>query len=826
MSHRGVIGLSWLTDALHDVAFAARLLRRNLLFTATATLSLAIGIGANTAVFMIIDALLLRPPAGVLEPDRLVEIGSSVRGFGLNPVSYPVYLDVRRGTTTLDGVYASPMGTQALRLGDDDSGAGRVFGRYVTTNYFDTLHATPAVGRVFDGTDSDRPEASPIVVLSHRLWTQRFNRDAAIVGSAIRLNGRVFTVVGVAAPGFQGTGIRRTDLWIPLGMLPEAREAFASRDSGWLLIGGRLRDGVTPSAAAAQVSSIDPGVGRQPVDPAERRQLRLVPLSPVQGGDALPAILRLLLGLAGTVLAIACANVTGVLIARAAGRQREIAVRVAIGGERGRLIRQFLAETLLLFACGGLAGVLLAHNLTLFLVSLLPALPFSLDISLAVDARAVLYTTGLVLFVALVSGLAPALYATKPNIVSMLGATAAAPMRMRLRRALVVAQVSLSIVLVIVSGLFARSLHEMGSVNPGFDPRGVELVSLDLSSDGRIDAGELLQVREVLARIRQLPDVESATLALTAPGGFEGVGLGGIGRRGSTEMLNDGDLNAVDSAYFTTMRIPLLAGRDFTAVDRQGSRPVVILGEGAVARLWPGKAGRDVIGETVMHYPFGTATTASQAVSMQVVGIVADVKYGSLIDGAADVQVYVPYDQQPLRLILLAVRARPAANVIAATRSILAATAPTFRITSQQSAEEYAALGLVAQRVAAYVGGSLGLFGLMLAALGLYGVTSYAVHHRTREIGIRATLGARHWQVMTMVGREGMQLAALGSVIGLLLAAAVARVLATALIGVGPADAVTFVFAGLLFGATTLLACCLPAYRATRIPPTDALRAE
>jgi predicted permease len=769
---------------------------------------------------------LLRPPAGVREPDRLVEIGSSDRGFGFNPVSYPVYREVRSGTTTLDGVYASPMGTQALRLGDEDSGAGRVFGRYVTTNYFNTLGAAPAVGRLFDGADSDQPDASPIVVLSHRFWTQRFNGDAAIVGSAVRLNGRVFTVVGVAAQGFQGTGVRRTDLWIPLGMLPEARDAFGSRDSGWLLIGGRLRDGVTASAAAAQVSSIDPGLGRQSVDPAERWQLRLVPMSPVQGGDALPAFLRLLLGLVGAVLAIACANVTGVLIARAAERQREIAVRVAIGGERGRLIRQFLAETLLLFACGGIAGVLLAHNLTLMLVSLLPALPFSLDISLAVDLRAILYTTGLVLFVALLSGLAPALYATKPNIVSMSGVTAAAPVRMRVRRALVVAQVSLSILLVIVSGLFARSLHEMGSVNPGFDPRGVELVSLDMSSDGRIDAGELLQVREVLARIRQLPAVESATLALTAPGGFEGVGVGGIGRRGSAQMLNDGDLNGVDSAYFTTMRIPLMAGRDFTAVDRRGSQPVVILGEGAVARLWPGKAAREVIGDTVMQYPFGAATTPSQAVSMQIVGIVADVKYGSLIDGAADVQVYVPYDQQPLRRILLAVRARPAANVIAETRSILAATAPTFRIVSQQSAEEYAALGLVAQRVAAYVGGSLGLFGLVLAAIGLYGVTSYALNHRTREIGIRAALGARHWDVMTMIAREGMQLAALGSVIGLSMAAAVGRVLATALIGVRPTDTLTFVFAGLLFGATAFLACCVPAYRATRIPPIDALRAE
>ena len=825
MSHLGLIGISWLTDALRDIAFAARLLRRNPLFTATATLSLAIGIGANTAVFMIIDALLLRPPAGVHESDRLVEIGSSDRGFGFNPVSYPLYLEVRSAATTLDGVYASPMGTQALRLGGEDSGAA-VFGRYVTTNYFNILGGAPAVGRVFDGTDSDQPDASPIVVLSHRLWTQRFNQDAAIVGSSIRLNGRAFTVVGVAGQGFQGTGIRRTDLWIPLGMLPEARDAFASRDRGWLVIGGRLRDGVAQSAAAAQVSSIDPGVGGQSVDPAERRQLRLVPISPVQGGDALPAFLRLLLGLTGAVLAIACANVTGVLVARAAGRQRETAVRVAIGGARERLIRQFLAETLLLFACGGIAGALLAPNLTFFLVSLLPALPFSLDISLAVDVRAVLYTTGLVLFVALLSGLAPALYATKPSLVSMLGATAAAPMRMRLRRALVVAQVSLSILLVIVSGLFARSLYEMGSVNPGFDPRGVDLVSLDMSSDGRIDAAELLQVREALARIRQLPAVESATLALTAPGGFEGVGAGGIGRRGSAQRLDDGDLNGVDPAYFATMRIPLIAGRDFTAVDRQGSQPVVILGEGAAAQLWPGKAAREIIGETVMRYPFGPATPLAQAVSMQIVGIVSDVKFGSLIDGAADVQVYVPYDQQPLRRVLLAVRTRPGATVSADARSILAATAPTFRVDSQQSAEEYAALGLVAQRVAAYVGGSLGLFGLMLAAIGLYGVTSYVVNHRTREIGIRAALGARHRDVMTMIAREGMQLAALGSVIGLLLAAAVGRVLATALIGVRPTDPITFVSAGLLFGATTFLACCVPAYRATRISPTDALRAE
>jgi predicted permease len=825
MSRRATIGISWLVDALRDLAFAARLLRRNPMFTATAALSLAIGIGANTAVFMVIDALLLRPPAGVREPDRLVEIGAGVGGFGLNPVSYPVYLAVRAGSTTLDDVYASPMGSQALRLGDESSGAGRVFGRYVTTNYFTALGAAPARGRLFDGNDSDQPGASPIVVLSHRLWMQRFNGDAALVGSSIRLNGRLHTVVGVAASGFQGTGIRSTDLWIPLGMLPEARDAFASRDSGWLVIGGRLRDGVPSSAAAAQVSSIDPGIGPQSADSAERRQLRLVPMSPFQGGEALPAFLRLLLGLVGVVLAIACANVTGVLIARAAGRQREIAVRTAIGGARGRLVRQFLAETLLLFGCGGVAGVLLAHNLTLFLVSLLPVLPFSLDISLGVNVRAVLYTTGLVLFVALLSGLAPALYATKPGIVSMLGATAAAPMRMRLRRALVVVQVSFSIVLVIVAGLFARSLYEMGSVNPGFDPRDVHLVTLDMSSDGRIDAAELSQVREALGRMRQLPTVESATLALTAPGGFESVGVGGIGRSGSTRM-EDGDLNGVDSGYFTTMRIPLIAGRDVTTADRDGSQPVVILGAGAAARLWPGKAAREVVGETVVQYPFGAATAPAQVVSMRIVGIVADVKYGSLIDGAADVQVYIPYDQQPLRRLVLAVRTRPGANASADSRSILAATAPTFRIDSQQSAEEYAALGLVAQRIAAYVGGSLGLFGLLLAAIGLYGVTAYAVTQRTREIGIRTALGARHRDVMMMIAREGMQLAALGAVIGLVMAAAAGRILAAALIGVQPADAATFMFAVLLFGATTLLACCVPAYRATRIPATQALRAE
>jgi predicted permease len=820
-----LIAISWLTDALCDLAFAARLLRRNRLFTATATLSLAIGIGANTAVFMIIDTLLLRPPAGVQEPERLVEIGSSEGGLGLNPVSYPIYVAVRRSVTMLEGVYASPMGTQALRLGDEHGSAGRVFGRYVTTNYFDSLGAAPAVGRLFGRTDSDEPGVSPIVVLSHRLWTQRFNRDAAIVGRPIRLDGHVLTIVGVAAEGFQGTGIRRTDLWIPLGMLPDARAAFASPDRGWLVIGGRLRNGVASSAAGAQVSSIDPGIDPPSVNPAQRRQLRLVAMSPVQGGDALPAFLRLLLGLVGAVLVIACASVAGVLVARAAARQREIAIRVAVGGVRGRLIRQFLAETLLLFACGGIVGVLLAHNLTLFLVSLLPALPFSLETSLSVDGRAVLYTTGLALLAAVLSGLAPALYATKPNIGSMLGATAAAPMRLRLRHALVVTQVSLSVLLVIVAGLFARSLYEMGSVNPGFDPRDVELVSLDMSADGRIDDAELLQVREALDRVRQLPAVESATLALTAPGGFEGVGIGGIGRRGAP-MLDDGDLNGVDSAYFTTMRISLIAGRDFTALDRQGSQPVVILGEGAVSRLWPDKTARDVIGETVMYYPFGAATAPAQAVSMEVVGIVSDVRYGSLIDGAADVQVYVPYPQQPLRRILLAIRTRLAANASADTRAILAATAPTFLISSEQSAEEYAALGLVAQRVAAYVGGSLGLFGLMLAAIGLYGVTACAASHRTREIGIRAALGARPRDVMMLIAREGMALAALGSVIGLVMAAGVGRVLATALIGVRPMDTITFVFAGLLFGASTFLACCVPGYRATRMPSAQALRAE
>jgi predicted permease len=816
---------------LQDIRYAARLLRRNPVFAATAALSLAIGIGANTTIFTIANALLFKPPAGVVEPDRLVDVGRSQNGQGFDNGSYPNYLDVRTRNTVFTGVYAMRLGAEPLSLGGRD-GAERIFGDMVTTNYFSVLGTRPHIGRLFAPEDGEQPGGTPLAVLSHPFWTRRFNGDPGVVGQILQLNGRPFTVVGVAPEGFHGTTVLTGDVWVPINMVGElsprrSASILNSRESVWLVMGARLKSGVTVRQAQAEIANI--GRALEQEFPVENRGkgLKVVASSPIPGnGTPVAAFLAVLMGIVGLVLAIACANVAGVLLARATARRREIAVRLAIGAGRGRLIRQMLVESMLLFLIGGGMGLLLARVMTTLIVSLLPTLPVPVDVTLALDGRAVGFTLGLSLVAAVLSGLAPALSESRAEVVSALKADArGGPERLRLRNAFVISQVAFSIVLVVGAGLFVRALQRAAEIDPGFDPHGVELAALDFSLAGYTsDTGRVFE-RELIQRVRELPGVQSAALAAMVPLGGGGLGLGGLAVPGveppNGQRFFDADWNVVTPGYFATMKMALVSGRDFTDADREGTPSVVIVNETAARRWWPNQ---EAIGKTLLQQSF-SPDGAEPARTLTVIAVARDTKYRDLGEQPRRF-VYVPGQQQYVPRATIIARSTQGQRLAADIRRLLASLNPNLPIVQSQTFEDYAALTLTPQRIAASVSGSLGLVGLLLAAIGIYGVTTYMVSSRTREIGIRVALGAQRRDVVRMVLRQGMMLALAGVAIGLALAAGVSRLLASLLFGIGPTDPLTFGGSAMLFCLIGLIACYIPARRATVVDAMEALRYE
>jgi putative ABC transport system permease protein len=826
--HRDVRSFVWLDDVRRDVRHSGRLLRRNPIFAMTAALSLAIGIGADTAIFTVANGLLFHVPAGVADPARLVEIGFSHDGGAIQPGSYPNYLDVRERATTLDGVYGHEIFGGAMSLASPE-GAERIFATAVTANYFSVLGVRPAAGRLFRtgdlsalASDDKRAEESgPILVLSHRFWTRRFKQDPGIVGRTVTLNGRAFTVVGVGSEGFQGTRIVAADVWFPLNV-STAMSTLTNRAGGWLVMGGRLKPGVSMTQASAELDGIGRALAREYPEQNRGKRLRIAASGPLPANNGVVAgFFAVLMGIVSLVLAVACANVAGVLLARAATRRREIAVRMAIGAGRARLVRQLLTETLMLFALGGAGGVLLARGMTSLIVSRLPALPFPVDVSLALDGRVIAFTIGLSLIAALLSGLAPALQTSKADVVSALKVDSQGPSdRWRLRNAFVVGQVALSLMLIVCAGLFVRALQRAGSINPGFDPSGVTLASLDLKMAGYTSTTGPRFARELVDRVRQLPSVQSATLARVVPGGFEGLGFG---LTAPGVVLPDGQHgaagNIVEPGYFATLRIPLVAGRDFGAADRDGAQPVAIVSEMVARQFWPGQPSQDAVGKYVVYQHTSPKTAL-------VVGVARDVTSSSLIDGLAQLFVYVPLQQQYAPNVMIVARTAHGQPIADELRALVTSMNPNLPIVTTQTIEDSMALGLVPQRLAVSVSGSLGLVGLLLAAIGIYGVTAYWVTRQTREIGIRLALGAERAEIVRMVLRQGLSIVAIGSVIGLALAAGAGQMLAGFLFGVPPFDLLTFGGAAVLFAAIGLAACYGPARRATKVDPIVALRCD
>ncbi len=813
-----------------DVRYALRLLRRSPLFTVTAALSLAIGIGANTTIFSIASTLLLRPLPGLSDPSRLVDIGRTQGGRGFDNSSYPNFRDYRERQKSLIDVYACRLDPQPMSLATGTD-AIRIYGTIVSANYFTVLGVRPLLGRMLQDSD-DAPESShSVVVLSYDLWKQTFGGNESIVGQTISLNSRPFMVVGVAPAGFQGTTLMKPDAWTPIAGVADTMprlaqdtrtNVFNQRGAVWLVMGGRLKEGVSIAQANAEALAIGTNLEKEYPNENQGKGLTVVRSTLVPGQSlAVAGFFALLMVIVLLVLMIACVNVAGILLARAAARRREIAVRLAMGAGRGRLIRQLLTETTILFGAGGIAGLLLSVWLTRLLLALIPRLPIPIDMAVHTDWRVISFGLVLSFVAAILSGLAPALQSSRADLVPALkteGLDSGKP-RLRLRNLFVIGQVTMSLTLVIVAGLFLRALEHAAAVQPGFDERRVDVVQLDLSLAGYTAESARPFVRQLLERIRSLPDVESATLSVDLPLDGGRMGLGGIKAPGKTPPRGQyfpADWNIVEPGVFRTLKLPLVRGRDFTDADTASSQWVAIINEAMAAAIWPGE---DPLGKQMM------VPDENKERQVTVVGVTGNARVVWLT-GAVEPYIYMPFAQRYIPRVSLLVRTRDDRSAVPDVRALLRSMNPNLPMTESMRLAELTAIGLVPQRMAASVAGTLGIVGLLLCAIGIYGVTSYSVAGRTREIGIRVALGADAGAVIRLVLRQGLVLAAIGTAIGLVIAGAGSTLLESLLYGVRGLDPVTFLGACVLFAAVTLIASYIPARRATKVDPMVALRNE
>ncbi|MEW6320832.1 MAG: ABC transporter permease [Acidobacteriota bacterium] len=820
---------------LSDLRYAIRLLARSPLVTATAVLSIALGIAATAAIFSIADALLLRPRPGVRQADRLVDVGRArASGEGFDNFGYALFSELRRHSSSFEDLAASVLTPDAMSLGSES--AERVHAALVSASYFGVLGTRAAVGRTFLDDEDRTPGERPVTVLSYGFWMRRFSGDPGIVGRTLVLNGLGYTVVGVAEAGFTGHSIFAPDLWVPMAMVASvrgdpdaARVLLESHNAVWHTAIGRLKPGVTTAEARAELNTIYANVAREhPAEYAERSWSIAVERSGrVPYGLLTPvlAFVGLLFGLTLVVLLIACSNVAGMLLARATVRRREMATRLAIGADRRRLIGQLLTETAALFALAAIASLPVTFAFVQGLEAAIPSLPVPLMLDLQVNWRVLVFAFSSAAATGLAFGLAPARQALRVDLAPALhghGATADRQ-RLSLRQVLVTGQVALSLLLLVATGLFLRTLQQASTIPPGFDPAGVEVVTLDTALAGHRGQATVALVEGLLARVRALPGVEGAATSRMIPLQGGGLSLGGLRVPGTTSPGGDdvwsADWDVVSPEYFATLRLPVVEGRAFTADDRDGGPLVAIVNETFAARAWPG---RSAVGQRLWQT---RGRDRSQDRPVEVIGVARDGKYRSLGESPRNF-VYVPLGQHPMTEVNLYVRLREARDVGDDLRALVREADPNLPVLQHVSLEEAIGIGLLPQRLAAAVSGAVGVVGLLLAAIGLYGVTAFAVAQRTREIAVRMALGATRARVLRLVFARGLWLTAAGLLVGLGLAAGTGSLARSLLVGVSPLDGVAFGAAAGLLTIVAALATWVPANRASRLDPARALRAE
>ncbi|MCI0489235.1 MAG: ABC transporter permease [Blastocatellia bacterium] len=811
---------------LQDIRFGVRRLLKSPGFAAIAVISLALGIGANTAIFSLVNTILLRP-FPVTDPQEIFAVAVTGKGSSIQAFSYPTYLDFRDRNEALAGIFATrPVPMSLSRDGQNE----RAWGYLVSGNYFDVLGVKAHLGRAFTQEEDRARLAHPVVVISHAFWQNRFGASPGVIGKEIIINGHTFNIIGVAPEGFIGTELIYTpDIWAPMMMQPwiePGNDWMDRRGTHNIFATGRLKPGITREQAESSLNVLAQQLGKEYPDD-EGRVISLVPtgfILPSIRGDVLN-FTWVLMATVGLVLLIACTNLANLLLARGAERRREIAIRLSLGANRFRIVRQLLTENLLLSLVGGTAGFLLAKWIVDLALAFKPPLDIPLTMPVAIDWRVLVFSLVVSIATTLVFGLVPALQTTKPGLVPALkdAASQSGHSRSRLRSALVVAQIALSFVLLIAAGLVVRALQQVQTMNPGFEIENGLKISFDLGLQGYDQAKGQQFHRQVIERVQSLPGVRSASLTdlfpLSLNYSSNDVYVEGQppvrGANVPTAMVSSIGLN-----YFATMGTPLVDGRDFTEQDDEKAPRVVIVNEAFVRKFFPeAKSPGDGVGRRISF-------NNEQGPFIEIVGVAKDGKYWT-IGEAPQPFIYSPLVQSYNSFTTLVVRTTSDSKaMISAIRSEvrnLDAHLPLYEI---KTFAEHLELALFPARIAAALLGAFGILALTLAAIGIYGVTAYSVAQRTREIGIRVAIGAQPLDVLRLILKKGLVLALIGLTIGLAVAFVLTPLMADVLYGVSATDPVTFIGITLLLMLITLAACYVPARRASKVDPMVALRYE
>ena len=814
---------------IKDIRYGIKSLLKQPGFLAVGVISIALGIGVNTTIFSFINTALFRP-LPFPEPERLVRLWDG------NSSSYPDYAAYRDESKVFSGLAAYAQRPLNLNVNGETQ---RIWGEIVTGNYFDVLQVKPALGRSFLPEEDRTAGTHPVVVISNALWRHQFSSDRAIIGKVINLNNRSYTVIGVMPENFAGaTVISRPDLWVPMMSEPlinPGSKTLTSPDEGWLMILGRLRPDAKLAGAQAVVETIAARLHQErrarnsgPEGPGGRVVAVMAArglMVPPQGQAPMLLVVAILMTVVSLVLLVACANVGNMLLARAVNRRKEVAVRLALGAGRWRIVRQMLTESLLLSILGGAAGLLLASWSTSLLAKLLPqSFPGnSIPPDVSPDVRVFVYAFLLSVLTGLIFGLVPALQASKPNVIAALKDEqlwfGAGRRRFSPRNFLVVTQIAVSLLLLITSGLFIRNLRNTQHAQPGFELDNALMMSFDLDLASYNAARGKVFEDQLLARVRSLPQVSAASLAESVPLGVGGSKSGlFVEGEPAPDQLDESSLlshNTVATDYFRAMGIPFVRGRDFNDRDTASSPGVIIVNETLARRLAPDG---NALGKRLRM--------DSQGDYLEVVGVVRDAKYDQLAERPVFFG-YRPLSQRYRGAMTLHVRTTSdplaAVNQVRAEVRALDANLPLTNVVTMQ---EHMRLLLAPARLLALLSSALGVLALLLAAIGLYGVMAYVVGSRTREIGIRMALGAQTSGVRRLVIGQGLKLALIGIALGLLAAFGLTRVLQSVLYGVSANDPLTFMGVAVLWLAVALLACYVPARRATRVDPLVALRYE
>ena len=814
-----------MSNLLQDCKYGFRVLRKSPGFAAIAILTLALGIGANTTIFSWINSALLNPVPGLSRPSEVVSLTLSKPGDNPFPFTYPDFEAMRNGQQSFTGIAACNFVQVSLK---GKSKPERIWGMVASANYFDVLGVRPIIGRGFLPEEDTKPGGAPVAVISYRLWQTHFAANPDIVGQTIEINEKPYTIVGVTPAAFQGsqTGIR-TELWIPIMMEAQVDpmgDLLHDHHQFWLLGFGRLKPGVRLEQAQQEMTlRLAPEVKAYPEEHKGHDTVTIYPLwrNPFGLNMFLSMLLPALMCIAGLVLLLACVNVANLMLVRAVGRRREIAIRMSLGVSRWRLVRQLLVESLMLALAGGAVALGITFWTQGTLMKFMPVtedLPLSLTIE--ADHTVLLATVVISVLTGVIFGIVPALRSSGVAPAEVLkeetGSASGTLRKARLASCLVVAQISLSLLLLVCAGLFIRSFRSAEQIDPGFNARNVLIASYDLFTAGHSESTGAEFDRQLMTKLEALPGVQSVALTNRIP--LFGGGSTSVKPEGYVSPANESmetQAAIISPNYFHTMQIPLVKGRDFTLQDTKSSQRVVIVSEAFAHRYWPNQeaVGKQLNSDFTHEW-------------FTVVGVARDAKVTSLNEKPMPF-VYLPLYQ--VYRPTLTIDARVAGDPLVFAKSIektvhtLNPELVVFDITTLQSRSQLASFG---QRVAGTFVGAFGLLALALAAVGIYGVTSYTTRQRTHEIGIRMTLGATRQNVLRLVLVYGLRLMLIGIGVGLVLALVLTRFLGGLLLGVTSTDALTFCSVALLLCAVALLACFIPARRATCVDPMAALRYE